>query len=51
MADSQLDTAATSEKPERTSIVRFVLWLAVAVALILGVVLFFRYTRLMTPLL
>ena len=50
MADSQLDTAGTP-KPERTSIVRFVLWTAVGIALIIGVVLFFRYTRLITPLL
>ena len=51
MADSQLDTAAASDKPERPSIVRFLLWAAVGLALILGVLLFFRYTRLMTPLL
>jgi type VI protein secretion system component VasF len=50
MADSQLDTAG-SEKAERPSIVRFVLWAVVGVALVVGVVLFFRYTRLMTPLL
>ena len=50
MADSQFDTAG-SAKPERASIVRFALWAAVAVALIVGVVLFFRYTRLLTPLL
>jgi len=50
MADSQFDSAA-SDKPERTSIVRFVLWATVAVALVVGLVLFFRYTRLLTPLL
>ncbi len=52
MADPQLDyTAAGSAKPERTSIVRVLLWAAVGVALVVGIVLFFRYTRLMTPLL
>ncbi|HEY2377062.1 MAG TPA: hypothetical protein VGH98_13885 [Gemmatimonadaceae bacterium] len=50
MADSQLDTSA-SAKEERPSIVRFSLWAAVAIALIVGLVLFFRYTRLLTPLL
>ena len=50
MADSQLDSSG-SAKAARTSIVRFVLWAAVAVALIVGLLLFFRYTRLMTPLL
>jgi uncharacterized membrane protein YjfL (UPF0719 family) len=50
MADSQLDSSG-SAKAERTSIVRFVLWASVAIALIVGLVLFFRYTRLMTPLL
>lgn len=51
MIDSQLDTATTPAKAERSSIVRFVLWASVGVALIVGVVLFFRYTRLLTPLL
>ena len=50
MADSQLDSSSP-EKAERTSIVRAVLWATVAIALIVGLVLFFRYTRLMTPLL
>ena len=50
MTDSQLENAA-SEKPERASIVRVVLWISVAIALVVGLVLFFRYTRLMTPLL
>ena len=50
MADSQLDSS-DPEKAERTSIVRAVLWATVAIALIVGLVLFFRYTRLMTPLL
>ena len=50
MTDSQLENAA-SEKPERASIVRVVLWITVAIALVVGLVLFFRYTRLMTPLL
>jgi hypothetical protein len=39
------------DKSERTSIVRFALWTAVFIALIGGLVLFFRYTKLMTPLL
>jgi uncharacterized membrane protein YjfL (UPF0719 family) len=51
MADPQLDTAASPAKPEHASIVRFVLWAAVGVALVVGIVLFFRYTRLITPLL
>ena len=50
MADPQFDSAG-SAKSERTSIVRVVLWATVAVALVVGLVLFFRYTRLMTPLL
>ena len=50
MADSQL-TTSDSAKTERTSVVRVVLWAAVAIALVIGLVLFFRYTRLMTPLL
>lgn len=41
----------TAVKAERTSIVRFVLWAIVFVTLIFGIVLFFRYTKLMTPLL
>ncbi len=50
MTDSQLENPA-SEKPERASLVRVVLWISVAIALVVGLVLFFRYTRLMTPLL
>ena len=50
MTDSQL-TGAEPAKAERTSIVRVLLWTAVAVALVVGLVLFFRYTKLMTPLL
>jgi len=50
MADSQLDSTG-SAKADRPSIVRFVLWAAVAIMLVVGLVLFFRYTRLMTPLL
>jgi uncharacterized membrane protein YjfL (UPF0719 family) len=50
MADTQIDSAG-SAKTERTTIVRFVLWAAVGIALVVGVVLFFRYTRLLTPLL
>jgi hypothetical protein len=50
MADSQLDSTG-SAKSDRSSIVRFVLWATVAIVLVVGLVLFFRYTRLMTPLL
>jgi len=50
MGDSQLDSHG-STKADRPSIVRFVLWATVAIALVVGLVLFFRYTRLMTPLL
>jgi len=50
MTDSQFGSSG-SGKTERTSIVRVLLWTAVGVALVVGLVLFFRYTRLMTPLL
>lgn len=50
MTDPQFG-GSDPEKAERTSVVRVVLWAAVAIALIVGLVLFFRYTRLMTPLL
>lgn len=50
MTDSQMTTSGPA-KAEATLVVRVVLWAAVAVALVAGVVLFFRYTRLMTPLL
>ena len=50
MTDSPLENSP-SEKRERASFVRVLLWTAVAIALVVGLVLFFRYTRLMTPLL
>jgi hypothetical protein len=50
MADSELHSPGTA-KAERTTILRAVLWTAVGIALIVGLVLFFRYTRHMTPLL
>lgn len=50
MTDSQLSSSGAA-KAERTSVVRVALWTIVGVALVLGVVLFFRYTRLITPLL
>lgn len=50
MTDPQMSNSG-SAKGERTSVVRVVLWAAVAIALIVGLVMFFRYTRLMTPLL
>jgi hypothetical protein len=50
MTDPQISSSGPA-KVERTSVLRVVLWAAVAVALVVGIVLFFRYTRLMTPLL
>ena len=50
MTDPQMSSSG-SAKTERASVVRVVLWAAVAIALIVGLVMFFRYTRLMTPLL
>ncbi|HKW09177.1 MAG TPA: hypothetical protein VJO33_02290 [Gemmatimonadaceae bacterium] len=50
MADSQLESSG-SAKADRAGIIRIVLWATVAIALIVGLVLFFRYTRLITPLL
>jgi hypothetical protein len=50
MADSELPTSGAA-KAERGTVIRAVLWTAVAIALIVGLVLFFRYTRHMTPLL
>jgi hypothetical protein len=50
MTSPQIDNPE-APKAERTSVVRVVLWVTVFVALILGLVLFFRYTKLMTPLL
>ena len=50
MTDPQMSSSG-SAKAERTSVVRVVLWAAVAIALLVGLVMFFRYTRLMTPLL
>jgi hypothetical protein len=50
MTDPQLGSSEPA-KAERTSLVRALLWTAVFIALLVGLVLFFRYTRLMTPLL
>jgi hypothetical protein len=50
MADSELPGSATL-KPDRPTWLRTLLWTIVGVALIVGLVLFFRYTRHMTPLL
>jgi len=50
VGDSPLDDSA-SRKPDRTPLLRVVLWSLIALALIVGVVLFFRYSRLMTALL
>lgn len=50
MADSELPGTVPA-KAERSTWVRTLLWAAVFIALLLGLVLFFRYTRHMTPLL
>ena len=50
MADSELPETTTM-KADRTTWVRALLWTLVGVALLVGLVLFFRYTRHMTPLL
>jgi uncharacterized membrane protein YjfL (UPF0719 family) len=47
MTSPQIDNSAAA----KTSVVRFALWAAVFIALIVGLVFFFRYTKLMTPLL
>jgi hypothetical protein len=49
MADS--DFSESTAKEERQTWLRTLLWAAVGIALIVGLVLFFRYTRHMTPLL
>jgi hypothetical protein len=50
MADPELPVS-TSEKAEHSPWLRTLLWALVGIALVLGIVLFFRYTRHMTPLL
>ena len=50
MTSPQVDTTV-GMKAERMSVVRLVLWAAVFITLVVGMVLFFRYTKLMTPLL
>jgi hypothetical protein len=50
MADSEL-SGSEAAKVERPTWVRTLLWAAVGIALIVGLVLFFRYTRHITPLL
>jgi hypothetical protein len=50
MADSEVSGPATV-KAERSPWLRTLLWTVVGVALIVGLVLFFRYTRHITPLL
>ena len=50
MPDSELP-GTVSAKAERPTWIRTLLWTAVGIALIVGLVLFFRYTRHMTPLL
>jgi hypothetical protein len=50
MADTDLPGPATV-KEDRSTWLRTLLWTVVGVALIVGLVLFFRYTRHITPLL
>ena len=38
-------------KPERTSLLSILVWVVIFIALIAGVVLFFKYGRAMSPLL
>ena len=38
-------------KPERTSLLRIVVWAVIFIALVAGLVLFFRYSKIMSPLL
>jgi type VI protein secretion system component VasF len=47
MGDSPLDSSEP-EKPDRPSYLRVVVWGMIALALIVGIVLFFRYSRQMT---
>ena len=47
MGDSPLDSSEP-EKPDRPQLLRIVIWSAIALALIVGIVLFFRYSKLMT---
>lgn len=47
MGDSPLDSSEP-EKPDRPPVVRVMIWSVIALALIIGIVLFFRYSRLMT---
>lgn len=47
MSDSPLDSS-DPEKPDRPPVLRVMIWSAIALALIVGIVLFFRYSRLMT---
>ena len=50
MTDSEL-SGSTTAKANRPTWLRTLLWAIVGLALIVGLVLFFRYTRHMTPLL
>ena len=47
MGDSPLDSPEP-EKPDRPPLMRVLIWSAIALALLAGIVLFFRYSRLMT---
>jgi cytochrome c-type biogenesis protein CcmH/NrfF len=49
MADSEF--SGSTAKEDRPTWLRALLWAAVGIALVVGLVLFFRYTRHMTPLL
>lgn len=50
MADSEIP-GTTTAKADHSPLLRTVLWALVGIALILGLVLFFRYTRHVTPML
>lgn len=48
MRASPVDKSEPS-KVERASLLRVLIWTAIGIALIVGLVLFFRYSRLITP--
>jgi len=47
MGDSPVDSSEP-EKPDRPPVMRVMIWSVIALALIVGIVLFFRYSRLMS---
>ena len=50
MSAPQLDKSEPP-KPERTSLLRIIVWAVIFLALVAGLVLFFRYGRVMSTLL